>query len=234
MTVKAKHETFSYRINFFIKLILIIFYIMVINAESYFVAGFAVVGLLTLLLKAKLRNSWLKLVSKIAYVLIAYVVLDLIFTADIESSLALIGKLLCYLLLLIWLKETTSFNSYLSDVYSTIFVFGVNLISRKLDSFFHYFNFYLIATSKLVSKFIQSYEEQFAQRSSFMNFFMQVFFTTMMRIPETKVEINEKMAVINYRPFDWKANLPIIGLIILLGFLYWSNCEQLCRNFFLK
>ena len=55
-----------------------------------------------------------------------------------------------------------------------------------------------------------------------------------MRIRETKLETNAEMSVINYRKFDWKANLPIIGIIILLGFLYWSNCEELCRSFLLK
>lgn len=234
MPTKPKQATFSFRINIFIKILLIIAFIMVINAESYYIAGVALACLLTLLLKGTIRNSWLKLVSKLSYILIAYIILDLIFTHDFESSLNFVGKLLCYLLLIVWLKESTSLESYLSDVYSATFVFGVNLISRKVDSFFHHFNFYLIATVKLVSKFVESYDKLFAHRSSFINLFMQVFLDTMMRIPETKLETNDQLRVINYRPFEWKANLPIILLIVVLGFLYWSNCEELCRNILSK
>lgn len=234
MTEKAKQGSFSFRVNFFIKITLMILYIIVINSDSHYLAGITMFALLTLLCKGRIRNSWLKLVSKLAYVFIAYLILDLLFTNNIESSLTFIGKLLCYLLLLTWLKETTSLESYLSDVYSAIFIFGVNLISRKLDSFFHYFNFYLIATMKLVSKFVESYEELFAQRTSFINLFLQVFLNTMLKIPETKAESNAEMAVIHYRNFDWRANLPIIFLIIVLAFLNWSNCEDLCKSFFLK
>ncbi len=234
MAVSSQHDTFSFRINIFIKILLIITFIMVINGESYFISGIALVGLLTLLLKGKIRNGWLKLVSKLSFVMIGYIALDFIFTNDIESALTFVGKLLCYLLLLVWLKESTSMKTYLSDVYSATFIFGVNLISRKVDSFFHYFNFYLIATMKLVNKFVESYDQLFPQRSSFINLFLQVFLNTMMRIPETKLETNAEMSVINYRNFDWKANIPIMVIILLLGFLYWSNCEELCRSFFLR
>ena len=151
MAVKPKHETFSYKINFYIKILLIIAFIMIMNAESYLITGIAILGLLTLLLKGTFRNSWLKLVSKLAYVFIAYILLDLIFSNDIESTLTFVGKLLCYLLLLTWFKESTSLESYLSDVYSATFMFGVNLISRKVDSFYHYLNFYIISTMKLVA-----------------------------------------------------------------------------------
>lgn len=234
MAVKAKQDAFSFRIHIFIKLLFIITLIRVINAESYFIAGITLVGIFTLLLKGTIRNSWLKLVSKLSYVLIAYILLDFIFTNNIESALTFMGKLLSYLLLIVWLKDSTSLTSYLSDVYSTIFIFGVNFVSKKLDSFFHYFNFYLIATTKLASKFAKSYEELFPQRTSFFSLFLQVFINTMMRIPETKLETNAEMSVINYRAFNWKANLVIIGLIILLGVLYWSNCEELCRNILSK
>ena len=234
MAVKAKQDAFSFRIHIFIKLLFIIALIRVINAESYFIAGITLVGIFTLLLKGTIRKSWLKLVSKLSYVLIAYIILDFIFTNNIESALSFMGKLLSYLLLIVWLKDSTSLTSYLSDVYSTIFIFGVNFVSKKLDSFFHYFNFYLIATTKLASKFAKSYEELFPQRTSFFSLFLQVFINTMMRIPETKLETNAEMSVINYRAFNWKANLVIIGLIILLGVLYWSNCEELCRNILSK
>jgi hypothetical protein len=207
---------------------------MVINSNKLYLAGATAFGLLTLLLNGDIRNSWLKLVSRLAYFFIAYLILDIIFTSNIESALTFVGKLLSYLLLLTWIKERTSLESYLSDVYAAIFMFGVNLISRKLDSFFHYFNFYLIATTKLVSKFVESYDKLFPQRSSFINLFIQVFIDTMMRVPETKSETNALMSVINYRIFDWKSNLPLIIIILLLAFLYWSNCEALCRSFFLK
>lgn len=234
MAVKPNYETFSFRINVFIKILLITAFITIINSNSYYLTGITIIGLLTLLLKGRVRNAWLKLVSKLSFVLIAYIVLDLIFTKDIESALTFVGKLLCYLLLLVWLKKSTSLESYLSDVYSLTFLFGINLISRKVDSFFHYFNFYLIATTKLVSKFAQGYEKLFPQRTSIINLFIQVFLNTMLRIPETKNETNAKMAVINYRPFDWKANLPILLLILVLAILYWSNCEELCRSILLK
>jgi len=234
MTKRFKQDTFSFKINIFVKIILVIAFIMVINAESYLISGIALVGLLTLLIKGRIRNSWLKLVSKLSYVLIAYILLDFLFTHNIESTLTFVGKLLCYLLLIVWIKETTSLESYLSDVYSATFIFGVNLISRKVDTFFHYFNFYLIATVKLASKFVESYDKLFPQRTSFISLFLQVFIDTLMRIPETKFETNSQLSVINYRPFEWKVNLPIILLIILLGFLYWSNFEELCRNILLK
>lgn len=230
----AKQDIFSYRINYYIKILLIIASIMVMNSDSYFIAGLVSIGILTLLLKGKVRNSWLKLVSRLAFVFIAYILLDLLFGNDIEATLTFVGKLLCYLLLLTWFKESTTLESYLSDVYSATFIFGFNYISKKVDSFNHYFNFYIISTMKLVSKFVESYDKLFKQRTSFINLFLQVFINTLMRIRETKSETNEEMSVINYRTFDWKANLPIMGLLIILGFLYWSNCEELCRSFLLK
>lgn len=232
MADKSIHDSFSFRVNIFIKVLLILAFIRVINAESYLIAGIALTALLTLLLKGKLRNSWLKLVSKLSYALIAYIALDFVLTNDIESALTFVGKLLSYLLLLVWLKESTTLKSYLSDVNAATFMFGANLVSRKLDSFFHYFNFYLIATMKLVSKFVESYDQLFPTRRSFISLFIQVFLNTMLRIPETKFETNAEISVINFRNFDWKTNLPIILLIIILGFLSYPNCEELCRSFF--
>jgi hypothetical protein len=165
MPSNLKQETFSFKINIFVKLLLIIFAIMVINKESLYVAGFVASGILLLLLKGSIRNSWLKILSKVSYMLIAYLVLDFIFTNDIESALKFVGKLLCYLLLIVWLKDSTNLQSYLSDVYSATFSLGVNRLSRKIDSFFHHFNFFLISTIKLVSKFIESYDKLFPQRS---------------------------------------------------------------------
>lgn len=234
MPSNLKQETFSFKINIFVKLLLIIFAIMVINKESLYVAGFVASGILLLLLKGSIRNSWLKILSKVSYMLIAYLVLDFIFTNDIESALKFVGKLLCYLLLIVWLKDSTNLQSYLSDVYSATFSLGVNRLSRKIDSFFHHFNFFLISTIKLVSKFIESYDKLFPQRSSFLNLFIQVFLNTMLRVPETKNQTNEELRVINYRPFYWKENLIIIFMIIILGILYWSNCEEICRNILSK
>ncbi|MBI9031756.1 hypothetical protein JEZ13_07135 [bacterium] len=234
MPTKQLYESFSFRIHVFFKIILIIFLIMIINGDSLYLAGFVSLGLLALLLKGRIRNSWLKLVSKLAYFLIAYILLDLIFSHNIQSALFFVGKLLNYLILMVWLKESTNLESYLSDVYSLTFVLGVNFISRKVDSFFHYLNFYVIATIKLVGKFVETYDSLFPKRTSFINLFLQVFLNTLLRVPETKLETNQQLALINYRPLHWKANLPIIFLIILLGFLYWSNCEDICRNFFLK
>jgi hypothetical protein len=234
MPSNLKQETFSFKINIFVKLLLIIFAIMVINKESLYVAGFVASGILLLLLKGSIRNSWLKILSKVSYMLIAYLVLDFIFTNDIESALKFVGKLLCYLLLIVWLKDSTNLQSYLSDVYSATFSLGVNRLSRKIDSFFHHFNFFLISTIKLVSKFIESYDKLFPQRSSFLNLFIQVFLNTMLRVPETKDQTNEELRVINYRPFYWKENLIIIFMIIILGILYWSNCEEICRNILSK
>lgn len=230
MPTKHLHETFSFKIHVFFKILLIIVSFIILNGDSLYLAGIVSLGLLTLLFKKIIRDSWLTLVSKLAYFLIAYILLDLIFSQNIESSLIFVGKLLCYLLLMVWLKESTSLESYLSDVYSLTFIFGVNLISRKIDTFFHYFNFYVIATIKLVGKFIQSYDSLFPNRTSFISLFLQVFLNTLLRVPETKLETNQQLAVINYRPFDLKANLPIIFLIILLGLLYWSNCEEICKN----
>jgi hypothetical protein len=56
----------------------------------------------------------------------------------------------------------------------------------------------------------------------------------MLRVPETKDQTNEELRVINYRPFYWKENLIIIFMIIILGILYWSNCEEICRNILSK
>lgn len=234
MPIKAIQNTFSFKINIFVKLLLIISIILVINSESLYLAGATALGILLLLLKGSIRRSWLKIVAKLSYVLIAYLALDFIFTNDIESALKFVGKLLSYLILIVWLKDTTTLESYLSDVYSATFIFGVNLVSRKVDSFFHHFNFYLIATVKLASKFVENYDKLFPQRSSFINLFIQVFLNTMLRIPETKEETNSELRVINYRPFHWKANLVIIFILIVLAILYWSNCEEICRNILSK
>ena len=224
----------SFRMNIFVKLLLIIMFIVVLNAESLFIAGLAFVGVLGFLLRGSIRNSWMKLAAKLAIVLVLFIILDLIFKSDIEATLMLVGRLLCYTVLLVWLKETTTIDSYLSDVFSSVFAFGNNLIARKLDSFFHYLNFYVIATISLVGKFVEVYEELLPKKTAFMTLFMQVFVTTLLQVPVVKAETNNKLAVINYRAFDWKANLFPLFIITLLAVLYWTNCEELCRSFLLK
>ncbi len=234
MPTIVSQDTFSYKINVFIKIILIIFVILVINKESLYSSGITAFCLLLLLLKGSIRNAWLKILSKLAYLLIAYLVLDFLFTNDIQSSLTFVGKLISYLLLIVWLKDTSSLDSYLSDVYRATFIFGINKVSKRIDNFFHYFNFYLISTIKLVHKFIESYDKLFPHRTSFINLFIQVFLDTMLRIPETRQETNAQLSIINYRPFAWKSNLTIIILILLLATMYFFNCEALCRNFLSK
>lgn len=209
-------------------------FIVVLNAKSLFIAGIAFIGVLCFLLRGAIRRSWFKLVAKLSIVLIAFILLDLIFKSNMDATLMLVGKLLSYSVLLVWLKETTTIDSYLSDVYSTIFAFGNNLIARKLDSFFHYFNFYVVSTISLVSKFVEVYEELLPKRTNFLTLFMQVFVTTLLHVPAVKAEVNNKLAVVKYRAFDWKANLFPLIIIILLAVLYWSNCEELCRSFFSK
>lgn len=230
----TENNFFSFRYNIFIKILLIIMFIVVLNAKSLFIAGIAFIGILCFLLRGTIRRSWFKLVAKLSYVLIAFILLDLLFKHNMDATLMLVGKLLSYSVLLVWLKETTTIDSYLSDVYSTVFAFGNNLVTRKLDSFFHYFNFYVVATISLVSKFVEVYEKLLPNKTTFISLFMQVFVSTLIQVPVVRAETNNKLAVIKYRAFDWKANLFPLLIIILLAVLYWSNCEELCRSFFLK
>lgn len=234
MPAKSKQESFSFQINMFIKIIFLLLIVLVINGKSLILAGITSLGVFSLLIKGNLRQSWLKILSKLSYFLIAYLVLDLIFTNDIESSLIFIGKLFTYLVLLVWIKESSSLESYLSDVYTLTFVFGIKPLAKKIDSFFHYFNFYLIATMKLIIKFGRNYNRLFPGRSSFVSLFIQVFLDTLMSIPIIKNETNEQLRIINYRPFNLRANSMIIILGLVLGFFQWSNCEILCKNFLLK
>lgn len=211
----------SSQANVLVKIAYIVTFIVIMSSESYIVKGGGALITATFLMNSKILQVWSKLIAKLSPLLIGYIVIAMLSGNDLEYMLNVVGKNLCYAVYLVWLRETTTIDDYLSDMERFGQFFGNSYLGYKLKRGIYYLSYYIVNTLEIFNHFLENFHQLKQDGNKGLALFINIFVTTFINLKNIRYETDQKMNFIQYRDFNINANMFIVTLIAMVIGLQW-------------
>jgi len=218
------------KMHILLKIVVIIAGAVALKSADLYSALFSATILVSFMLTKTLKREWIKLIARMGIFLSIYLLFNLFFGAEILPLLLRVMRLVIYLLMILWLKDTTTFESYLADMSSLSIRFESTKIGVSFKRNIYYLNFYVVSTLKIVESFLANYKILLPQKKSFISLFVQVFLKTFFEVSKVKQETESIMQGFVLRRYDKKASFIGIMLITILFMLHWAGLGEIWQT----
>ncbi len=224
-------DSFSFRIHILIKLGFICFLIYSLSSNILSIQLGTSLIIASFLIKGEIRKNWLKVVSKASIMLITYLVFQFIFKQDLELALFTTARLILYIVLIVWLKNTTTIKSYLSDLDKALDTIRFAKLKSNIRKYLYVFNYFIISTILNVENFYKYFSHFSKDNIPLKNRIMQVLFKSMADQNYIKRETEETINIIYYRKFYWLENILVLLLIASIILINNQSFQEYAKIF---
>ena len=212
-----------HKLHILVKVLLVAVAVYSLRSGDHTVTIARGVVLFLLLFNDKIRATWVAVTTKVSAMLIVYLLFQFLFHMSLEESLTTVARLLLYILMIIWIKETTTLDSYVGDMDNVSSFLDKGQLGYKIKKGIYYINYYIVSTLISIENFSKNYSELSKQPGTIIQKITKVFLSTMMSQNEVRYKTDSILNTIKYRKFNWMVN--ILAMFFALIFVLINNPE---------